>query len=84
MAHGITCYEQDEKLCEDPMCERTGCRLRNDRIGTALELADWLAHMRKYNEESIARNDPVIRAHIEKLTKWEKMVRELRCSGWIC
>ncbi len=44
---------------------------------TAVELADWLARMREGNEESIARNDPVIRRHIAKLTEWEKMLREL-------
>jgi hypothetical protein len=43
----------------------------------AIELADWLAHMRKVNEDSVCRNDPVIRAHIAKLKLWEKMVREL-------
>jgi hypothetical protein len=43
----------------------------------ALELADWLSRMREGNEESIARHDPVIRAHIAKLAKWEKMVRDL-------
>jgi hypothetical protein len=43
---------------------------------TGIELADWLAMMREGNEESMARNDPVIRAHIAKLAGWEKMVRE--------
>jgi hypothetical protein len=28
---GQTCYEQDEKFCEDQMCLRTGCRLQNER-----------------------------------------------------
>lgn len=32
MTEGITCYEQDETLCEDGMCLRCGCRLRNDRL----------------------------------------------------
>lgn len=31
---GVTCYEQDEELCADPMCQRTGCRLRNARLAT--------------------------------------------------
>lgn len=30
-AESITCYERDEGRCEDGMCLRTGCRLRNDR-----------------------------------------------------
>lgn len=25
---GITCYKQDEKLCHDEMCLRTGCRFQ--------------------------------------------------------
>lgn len=29
---GITCYERDETLCNDRMCLRTGCRLRNERL----------------------------------------------------
>lgn len=32
MVEGITCYERDETLCEDGMCLRLGCRLRNDRL----------------------------------------------------
>lgn len=32
MVEGITCYERDETLCEDGMCLRCGCRLRNDRL----------------------------------------------------
>lgn len=32
MSEGITCYERDEALCEDGMCLRTGCRLRNKRL----------------------------------------------------
>lgn len=36
----------------------------------ALELADWLARMREGNEESVARNDPVIRVHIARLREW--------------
>jgi hypothetical protein len=32
MVEGITCYERDEALCEDGMCLRCGCRLRNDRL----------------------------------------------------
>jgi hypothetical protein len=34
MAEGMTCYERDEELCEDGMCLRTGCRLRNARLST--------------------------------------------------
>ncbi len=30
MTEGMTCYERDETLCEDQMCLRTGCRLRNE------------------------------------------------------
>lgn len=30
-SEGVTCYERDEILCEDQMCLRTGCRLRNER-----------------------------------------------------
>jgi hypothetical protein len=33
MTEGITCYERDEVLCEDQMCLRVGCRLRNERLG---------------------------------------------------
>ena len=47
---------------------------------TALELADFLVRMREGNEESVARNDPVIRNHIAKLASWEKMVREVAAS----
>jgi hypothetical protein len=36
MADGMTCYERDETFCEDQMCLRTGCRLRNKRTTTAL------------------------------------------------
>lgn len=32
MAKGMTCYERDETLCEDQMCLRVGCRIRNDRL----------------------------------------------------
>lgn len=32
MTEGMTCYERDEDLCEDQMCLRTGCRLRNQRL----------------------------------------------------
>ncbi len=32
MTEGITCYERDETLCEDQMCLRTGCRIRNERL----------------------------------------------------
>lgn len=31
MTEGITCYERDEALCEDQMCLRVGCRIRNER-----------------------------------------------------
>lgn len=33
MRDGQTCYERDEILCEDQMCLRAGCRLRNERLG---------------------------------------------------
>lgn len=33
MTEGTTCYERDEALCEDQMCLRTGCCLRNEREG---------------------------------------------------
>lgn len=29
MAEGQTCYENDEAFCEDQMCLRTGCRIKN-------------------------------------------------------
>lgn len=32
LSNGMTCYERDEDLCEDQMCLRTGCRLRNTRL----------------------------------------------------
>lgn len=32
MVEGTTCYERDEVLCEDQMCLRTGCKLRNERL----------------------------------------------------
>ena len=32
MIEGTTCYERDEVLCEDQMCLRVGCRLRNARL----------------------------------------------------
>ena len=28
MTEGITCYERDERLCEDRICMDSGCRLR--------------------------------------------------------
>lgn len=31
MSEGQTCYENDEAFCEDQMCLRTGCRLKNAR-----------------------------------------------------
>lgn len=36
---GITCYEQDEILCDDGMCLRTGCRLRNERLASRQEVS---------------------------------------------
>lgn len=35
-AQGMTCYERDEVLCEDQMCLRTGCRIRNEGSGRHL------------------------------------------------
>lgn len=32
MSEGMTCYERDETLCEDQMCLRTGCKMRNERL----------------------------------------------------
>lgn len=32
MSEVMTCYERDDILCEDGMCLRTGCRLRNKRL----------------------------------------------------
>jgi hypothetical protein len=32
MREGTTCYERDEVLCDDQMCLRVGCRLRNERL----------------------------------------------------
>jgi hypothetical protein len=32
MSDGMSCYERDETFCEDGMCLRTGCRLRNERL----------------------------------------------------
>lgn len=29
MTEGQTCYENDEAFCEDQMCLRTGCKLKN-------------------------------------------------------
>jgi hypothetical protein len=62
------------------MCVVGGCVMKTGRLNMATELADWLASQRKNFEEgvfSIARNDPAIRAHVAKLTEWEKMVRDL-------
>jgi hypothetical protein len=36
MTEGMTCYERDETLCEDGMCLRTGCRLRNQRLAASI------------------------------------------------
>lgn len=50
MAEGLTCYERGETFCEDQICLRTGCRIRNERLATAVTLgreeisaiiADW-------------------------------------------
>lgn len=32
MSRGVTCYERDEDICEDEMCFRVGCVLRNARL----------------------------------------------------
>jgi hypothetical protein len=37
MSEGITCYEQDETLCEDRICLRVGCQKRNERRGLLVE-----------------------------------------------
>jgi len=42
----------------------------------ALELADWLAMVRKGNEACYGKNDPIIRDLVAKLVLWENMVRE--------
>jgi hypothetical protein len=43
MTEGITCYERDEDLCEDQMCLRTGCRLRNERLSADSVAVDKVA-----------------------------------------
>jgi hypothetical protein len=40
----------------------------------ATELAEWLDHTRRMHEESPARGDPFIKAHIDRLKKWEALV----------
>jgi hypothetical protein len=80
VAEGMTCYEQDEIQCRNRMCFVHGCVRKTGRINMATELADWLVSQRKNFEEggfAIARNDPAIRAHVAKLSEWEKMVRDL-------
>lgn len=36
MTEGTTCYERDEVACDDQMCLRTGCRIRNDRFTSGI------------------------------------------------
>lgn len=42
MVEGMTCYERDETLCEDQMCLRVGCRIRNERM--AIRCGDHVKH----------------------------------------
>lgn len=63
MSDGITCYEQDETLCADPMCLRTGCRLRNERLAATPAYAQGLEACREALEgliEAVVRdaNEP--------------------------
>lgn len=34
MSQGITCYEQDEKQCEEAECLRNGCQIRGEQLNT--------------------------------------------------
>mgnify|MGYP001593102947 CR=1 FL=1 len=52
MSEGTTCYERDEILCEDQMCLRVGCRIRNARIAADLRREAYSAAM-----PAIDRND---------------------------
>ncbi len=40
-----------------------------------LELADWLNYMQRGHEMSICREDPAIKLHIDKLKRWQEVVR---------
>lgn len=61
MTECITCYEQDEQLCEDQMCLRTGCRLRNKRLtdelytSFKLDSAPAMTSARPMSDEAIKR-----------------------------
>lgn len=39
------------------------------------ELSAWLSEQRNYHENSIARNDPAIKAHVVKLGEWIEALR---------
>jgi hypothetical protein len=47
---------------------------------TVIELADYLAQIQQNLQESIARDDPIIKAQIAKLALWEKAMREIADS----
>lgn len=51
MAKGMTCYERDETLCEDQMCLRVGCRIRNDRLSAESKMPAriWLINGHVYS-----------------------------------
>lgn len=66
---GITCYERDEDLCEDPMCLRLGCRLRNDRLPDVRARCEAIA-------ETIWRAEFVRATGRERLVSWKDGVSD--------
>ena len=70
MNEGITCYERDEDLCEDPMCLRLSCRLRNDRLSKAVQAR------REAIAETIWRAEFARATGRERLVSWKDGVSD--------
>lgn len=50
MGEGMTCYERDEVFCEDQMCLRVGCRVRNERLSAESKMPAkiWAGEQRDF------------------------------------
>jgi hypothetical protein len=69
MSEGITCYERDEVLCEDQMCIRVGCRIRNARIAEPSEVCALGKEVAKLmDKHGIAPAKPQFWLDLEALT----------------
>lgn len=69
MSEGMTCYERDEDLCEDPMCLRLGCRLRNDRLSGVQARREAIA-------ETIWRAEFARATGRERMVSWKEGVSD--------